>query len=78
MDDDRLTKIEMAIAHQEQRLDDLSDMTTQQWEMIERLRRQLDHALQRIGDYEAQANDAQGKPGLTSAEVAAMNKPPHY
>lgn len=78
MDNNRLDNIEMALAHQAQQIEDLSDMTFRQGQEIERLKRQLDLAKQQLADLESGAKDAKSEVGLSNMEVAILNKPPHY
>ncbi|MFA7276494.1 MAG: SlyX family protein [Pseudobdellovibrionaceae bacterium] len=77
MSEDRLTKIETILADQARQIEDLSEMTAQQWTEIERLKRQLEFAKQKIEDIGAGKND-KSEEGLTGIEIAALNKPPHY
>jgi SlyX protein len=66
--DDRLTEIEIKLAHIEQSLNELSDVMYRQQGLIERLERGYDQLRQRI------QTDDKG-----SAETNPANdKPPHY
>jgi SlyX protein len=66
--DDRLTEIEIKLAHSEQSLNELSDVMYRQQGLIERLERGYDQLRQRI------QTDGEG-----SAETNPANdKPPHY
>ena len=76
--DERLNRLEMTIAHQEKQIDELSEMTAKQWDIIERLKRQLDMTQKQLADMESHTKDAKSEVGLSSIEVAALNKPPHY
>ena len=78
MDTQRLERIEMLLAHQEKQIEELSEMTAQQWTDIERLKRQVDMTQKRLNDMETNAKDAKSEVGLSSIEVATLNKPPHY
>lgn len=78
MEDDKITRIEMVLAHQAKQIEDLSDMTAAQWKEIERLKRQLDMTKQQIKDLESGHKDAKSEVGLSGIEIAALNKPPHY
>lgn len=78
MTDDRLNRIEIALAHQAKQIEDLSDMTFQQGKEIARLKRQLDMTKQQLSDIESGAKDAKSEIGLSGIEIAALNKPPHY
>lgn len=65
----------MALAHQEQQMQDMSEMITAQWKEIDRLKA-------RISRLEGKSEDAQqdsGEKGLSSAtDIAARERPPHY
>ncbi len=78
MTEDRLSSIEIALAHQSKQIDDLSDVVFAQGQEIERLKRLLDMARQQISDMESGMKDAKSEVGLSGIEVAALNKPPHY
>lgn len=39
--EDRITELEMALAHQDQTISDLSDVLKRQWDEIERLRQEI-------------------------------------
>jgi SlyX protein len=62
--DQRLTDIEIRLAHQDKAIADLNDVITAQWKKIETLERQL-----RRLDEELQNLDATDVP---------VTKPPHY
>ena len=77
MDERKLTGIEETLAHQEQRISDLSEMVTRQWEEIDRLKARMGHLLDKV-DYLEQNTGKSETAGLSVTEVAARNKPPHY
>jgi SlyX protein len=60
--EDRVTELEMALAHQDQTINDLSDMINRQWNEIERLKREL----QRLDSMKADRPPDEDQP------------PPHY
>jgi uncharacterized coiled-coil protein SlyX len=64
-DDDRITELEIALAHQQQELHDLGDVLKQHWALIEKLQREIS----RLEDTKADAED-----GVESGD----QKPPHY
>lgn len=73
-DDNRLDDLEMALAHQEQQIQDMSEMITAQWKEIDRLKA-------RISRLEGKSEDAQqdsGEKSLSATDIAARDKPPHY
>lgn len=75
MIDDRLARIETTLAHQEQQIQDLSDMVNVYRKEIEALKRRLEITNSKLSDIEIAAAD--GKV-LSASEQAAMDKPPHY
>jgi SlyX protein len=66
--DDRLTEIEIKLAHIEQSLNELSDVMYRQQGLIERLEQGYDHLRQRI--------QTEGEDGTETSP--ADDKPPHY
>ena len=67
--DDRLADLESRFAHTELALQDLSDVTREQWDEIDRLKRQVERLKDRITEQE------QGGGGTPRLED---QKPPHY
>ena len=67
--DDRLADLESRFAHTELALQDLSDVTREQWDEIGRLKRQVERLKDRITELE------QGVGGTPRLED---QKPPHY
>ena len=66
--DDRLTEIEIKLAHIEQSLNELSDVMYRQQGLIERLEQGYDHLRQRMP---TEGDDASGA-------NPTDEKPPHY
>ena len=71
--------IEETLAHQEQQIQDLSDMVIRQGDEIVLLNKHILKLNDKIGMMEESASNggAEGE-GLSVSEMAAMNKPPHY
>ncbi len=67
---DRLSALEIKVAHQDEQLEDLSEMVSKQWKKIEQLGGLLTKADARIESLENSA------PGLASG--LTDEKPPHY
>lgn len=78
MSDPRLTTVEILLTHQEKKIEELSEMMTQQWAEIERLKTQLSRTLERVETMETSGKDPKSEAGLDSVAIAALNKPPHY
>ncbi len=76
MNDDKLQKIEITLAHQDQQIQDLSEMINAQWKEIERLKLLLIKTQDKILELEA-SSDNDGKQASVT-EIAASEKPPHY
>lgn len=76
MNDDRFNRIETALAHQDRQIQDLSEMIAVQWKAIERLTHRLDMAQSKLSSLETSADSE--KNALSVAELAALEKPPHY
>ncbi|MBT5185231.1 MAG: SlyX family protein [Kordiimonadaceae bacterium] len=66
----RIDALEIKAAHQEQQIQDLSEMVSNQWKNIERLGGQLSKATAKIESLE------NSEPN--SAPSLADDKPPHY
>jgi uncharacterized coiled-coil protein SlyX len=77
MTEDRLNRIETTLAHQEQQIEDLSEMIRLQWKEIDLLKRRLDHTQNLLSDLQSNPADEPGEP-LSVSEIAAAEKPPHY
>mgnify|MGYP001170477516 FL=1 len=67
--DDRLADLESRFAHTDLAFQDLSDVTREQWDEIDRLKRQVERLKDRIAELE------QGVGGTPRLED---QKPPHY
>jgi uncharacterized coiled-coil protein SlyX len=75
MSEERLIRLERALAHQDAQISDLSAMVSQQWRDIDLLKNRLDRALHKLKEVEAHTGPAEG---LSVSDAAAMEKPPHY
>lgn len=73
--DDRIAELETALAHHERQIEDLSDLISAQWKEIERLKNYIIRTEAKLDDYIDRAGE---DAGLTPAEIAARDKPPHY
>ncbi len=68
IDEKRFSDIEQAITHQDQQIQDLSDMVSEQWQEIDGLKKRLSHAAARLKSLENPDEDS----NITD------EKPPHY
>ncbi len=66
--EERLTGLEATIAYQDQQIQDLSDMVTQQWSDIDRLKKSLSRTEERLGNLENPSEDTE----------IVHEVPPHY
>jgi len=64
---DRLMALEMQTAQQDRVIEELSGQITEQWTVIERLRKQVDALTERLLEFEHQ-----------SASEVPVTKPPHW
>lgn len=76
MTDPKFDSIETALMHQEKQIQDLNDMVNAQWQEIDRLKNRLDLALGKLSALETATPDQNRD--LSVAEIAALEKPPHY
>ncbi|PCI99490.1 MAG: slyX family protein [Alphaproteobacteria bacterium] len=76
MNEDKLQEIEIALAYQDQQLQELNTVITDQWKQMELLKARLDKALSKIDRLEGGGDD--GDASLSSIERAAQDRPPHY
>jgi uncharacterized coiled-coil protein SlyX len=74
MDNEHITHLEIALAHQDQQIQELSEIVNRQWREIEALNRRLDKALAQMAD----TGTEDGGKEDSAAGFAAANKPPHY
>ncbi len=66
MPTDRLTALEELTAHQSKTIDELSEQVTEQWQLIDRLKRALERLGERLETMETGAGDV------------PVTRPPHY
>ncbi len=76
MTEERLARIETALAHQEQQIADLSEMLDVYRREIDVLKRRLEIANSKLADLEIAGQE--GQKSLSVTEQAARDKPPHY
>ncbi|OIN86640.1 MAG: hypothetical protein AUJ12_05010 [Alphaproteobacteria bacterium CG1_02_46_17] len=75
---DHIERLEMLITHQDQQINDLSDMTAAQWKEIDLLKHQVHFLLTRAKDMEQNSGESKSDGAKTITEMAAAEKPPHY
>ncbi len=76
MNEEKIQNIEISLAHQDQQLQELSLVITDQWGQIEQLKKRLDKALSKIDRLEG-GDDGDGS-SMSSIDRAAQERPPHY
>ena len=74
-DEDRIVDLEMKLAHIEQQFEDLNAVVLEQSDVIRALKAKLSLAESKIEDL---ANAKEDGEDLSSIEIAAREKPPHY
>lgn len=65
--EERITTLEELAAHQGRVIEELSGQLAEQWKVVERLEKKLDHLTHRLLELEEQA-----------LEAPAITRPPHY
>lgn len=65
---DRIEALESALAHQDRLVEDLNGVLSEQWTMIDRLRKEVEHLRDRLGQLEYETRKA----------PADEAPPPHY
>lgn len=63
---DRITALEETVAHQGKTIDELSEQLTEQWKVIDRMKRMLERMGERLENLDAGTGDV------------PVTKPPHY
>ena len=63
----RIEALELSAAHQQQAIDDLSEALTEQWRMMETLRRQVERLSERLTEVEP-----------PSGQAVPIDRPPHW
>ena len=63
---DRITALEETIAHQGKTIDELSEQLTEQWKVIDRMKRMLERLGERLENLD------------TGTGEVPVTKPPHY
>lgn len=75
-DEERLTKIEIMLGHQDRQIQDLSDMLNLQRKEMDLLARRLEQMRAKLADVEAGVDTDSAS--LSVTDQAARDKPPHY
>lgn len=78
MSDDKITLLEITLAHQESQIQDLHEMIHKQWKEIDILKLRLDKAQRQIVELNTTSSDTDPAEPMSVAEIAAAEKPPHY
>lgn len=78
MTDPKLSELEMLIAHQDKKIEELNDVVTQQWQEIDALKTYIKRTKEKIAELENNIGDLGSDKGMSVADEAAANKPPHY
>lgn len=74
-----IADIQALLAHQDQQIQDLSDMVTKQWTEIDQLKMRLKRTQEKLKSVEDIANsETKSGDAVSVSEIAALEKPPHY
>lgn len=76
MTTEKINQLEITLTHQERQIQDLNEMVNAQWKELAILKNRLDMALGKLSALEASPGDSTR--GMSVAEIASMEKPPHY
>ncbi|MGE4314224.1 MAG: SlyX family protein [Pseudobdellovibrionaceae bacterium] len=76
--DEKIAALEVALAHAEKQIGDLSDLAETQWKEIKRLNARLSRTQSQLEDHIATISDQREREAMTVSEMAARDKPPHY
>lgn len=76
MFEEKMNRIEEALAHQEQQIHDLSEMVIMQGAEIDSLKNRIVRLLDKVGLLEN--SSAENGKTVSISEQAAQDKPPHY
>ncbi len=75
---DKIIELETTLAHHEQKLDELSELVTDQWKQIELLKRALTKAEDKIDQMAYDKKDGGGSESGSSMDDLRAERPPHY
>lgn len=78
MTDEKITQLEITLAHHEQQIQDLNEMINRQWKEIDILKRRLDKATSQLAEMNTGNTESDASEPMTVSEIAAAEKPPHY
>lgn len=78
MNEKKIIELETALAHHEQQITEMNEVITDQWKMIDALKRRLDKALVKIEQIEEGADDGGQGEALSGIDFARQNTPPHF
>ena len=74
--DETLRELQILLSHHERQIQDLSDIVTEQAKQIEALAKRLEKTNHKLSEMELVSQT--GGEGLSVAEQALRDKPPHY
>lgn len=78
MTDEKITALEITLAHHERQIQDLNEMINRQWKEIDLLKRRLDKATSQLAELNTANTESDQSEPMTISEIAAAEKPPHY
>ncbi len=75
--EEKIIELETTLAHHEQKIDELSELVTDQWRQIEALKRALSKAEDKIDQMAYDRKDGDSGSGSSIDDLRAQ-RPPHY
>lgn len=76
--EERLEKLEIMLAYQDQQLQELNEVVIAQGDHIAVLKKRVEKANSKITELELTSGDTKDDSAMTVSEIAARDKPPHY
>lgn len=78
MSDEKITALEITLAHHEQQIQDLNEMINKQWKEIDDLKFKLTRVTKQLREVSSTASEPGENQPMSVSEIAASEKPPHY
>lgn len=73
-----IEELQTLIAHQDQQITELNDVVTKQWAEIDALKKYMQLTKSKIQELENNIGELGQSEGMSVADSAAADKPPHY
>ena len=76
--DQKISDMEMMIAHQDKQIQELNDIVTKQWNEIDAIKTYMRATKSKLEELEHSLGENSEKKGMSVSDIAASEKPPHY